>query len=115
MKQSILVIYCIVVLSAVAKEPVYPFPKRTTPIGGFVRDSETARQIAEIILTTKYGKDVMESYRPYKAKYVEQWNAWEVYGRGRPVIDGKIAVLGGEPHVAIRKVDGAILSCWMTK
>jgi len=83
-----------------------------TPREGFVPNQETAVRIAEVVLIPIYGKDRLESERPFTAKLKE--NTWTVYGTLR-CSDGKggsttVGCRGGVAIVEISKLDARVLS-----
>lgn len=75
-------------------------PKPWDDKQGYVPDSKTAMQIAQIIFVRVYGEKVLEK-RPFKV----------VLKKGVWVVDGSLAEgkLGGVPHIEIQKSDGKIL------
>ena len=87
------------------------FAQSYKPKAGYVPDSDTAVQIAEAVLAPVYGKNQIESERPFGAWLKE--GVWTVSGtlhcagaKGSPNAhcDGGVAV------VEISKDDGRILS-----
>jgi hypothetical protein len=97
-------IYCAVLLLAAAQAQSY------APKDGFVPDSTTAVKIAEAVLVPVYGKEKVESERPFKAKLEN--DIWTVNGTLH-CSDGKggvtTACVGGTAEVKLSKVDGRIL------
>jgi hypothetical protein len=97
-------ISCIVVLLAAANAQSY------APKDGFVPDSTTAVTIAEAVLVPVYGKEKVESERPFKAKLKN--SIWTVNGTLH-CSGGKGGVttdcVGGTAEVKLSKVDGRIL------
>jgi NTF2 fold immunity protein of polymorphic toxin system component len=82
------------------------------PKEGFVPNQETAIRIAEAVLIPIYGKDRLESERPFTAELKE--NKWTVYGTLR-CSDGKsgsttVGCRGGVATVEISKLDARVLS-----
>lgn len=73
----------------------------------FVRDSETAVQIAVAIWAAAYGKDEIEKEKPYIA--TEHEGFWYVHG-SLPK-----DWLGGVAYIKIRKKDGAVMGYIHTK
>ena len=114
-KHLLIIFILFVDISLNSAEPDYRYPKTRVPDGGYIATKDVAEKVAQIILSGILGSEEMKSYIPYEARYVDRWKAWEVYGKGVQKIDGKLAVLGGEPHILIRKSDGTILSYWTTK
>jgi hypothetical protein len=82
------------------------------PKEGFVPDSTTAVKIAEAVLIPVYGKEKVESERPFKATL--ETGVWIVDGTLH-CSDGKGGVttdcVGGTAEVKLSKVDGRVL--WM--
>jgi NTF2 fold immunity protein len=80
------------------------------PKDGFVPDSETEVKIAEALLVPVYGKEKIESERPFKATL--QNNVWTVTG-SLYCPDGKDATTkacdGGTAEVKLSKADGRVL------
>jgi hypothetical protein len=80
------------------------------PNAGYVPDSETAVKIAEAVLIPVYGKEKIESERPFKAT-IEN-GVWTVSGTLR-CSDGKggttTMCVGGTAEVKLSKTDGRIL------
>jgi hypothetical protein len=74
---------------------------------GYVPDSSTAVQIAEIVWVRIYGKDIY-SRRPFKAKLVSD-EVWHIEGTLKPGWDG------GVPYAEIQKKDGKIITIYHTK
>jgi hypothetical protein len=82
------------------------------PREGFVPNQETAIKIAEAVLIPIWGKDKIESERPFAAELKE--NTWTVYGTLR-CPDGKggsttVGCRGGVATVEISRVDARVLS-----
>ena len=81
-----------------------------TPKDGLVPDATTAIKIAEAVLTPVYGKEKIESERPFKAKL--ESGVWTVSGTLH-CSDGKGGVttscVGGTAEVKLSKADGRIL------
>ena len=73
---------------------------------GYVPDSATAVQIAQIIFVRVFGEKVLEK-KPFRA----------VLKRGIWVVDGSLdnGMDGGVPHIAIQKSDGKILDLYHSK
>jgi len=96
---------CCAVLLLIAAEAQSYAPK-----DGFVPDSMTAVKIAEAVLTPVYGKEKIESERPFKAKLEN--GVWTVNGTLH-CSDGKGGVttscVGGTAEVKLSKTDGRIL------
>ena len=71
------------------------------PDRGFVPDKETAIRIAEAVLIPIYGKDTIDSERPFSASLEN----------GRWVVEGALpkGMLGGVAVVEISRANGAIL------
>jgi NTF2 fold immunity protein of polymorphic toxin system component len=81
------------------------------PTSGFVPDSKTAVAIAEAVLIPVYGKEHIESERPFSAALKQ--NVWTIEGT-LYCSDGKGGVKtedcdGGVAAVKISKNDGRIL------
>lgn len=79
------------------------------PPSGFVPDSKTAVAIAEAVLMPVYGKEHIESERPFVATM--KMDVWTVTGTLH-CADGKgglTVCLGGVAVVRISKSDGRIL------
>src|SRR5438105_7832010 len=80
------------------------------PKDGFVPDSTTAVKIAEAVLIPVYGKEKIESERPFKATLEN--GVWTVNGTLR-CPDGKggttTICVGGTAEVKLSKADGRIL------
>jgi hypothetical protein len=68
----------------------------------YVRDSETAIKVAEAILLPIYGKGIYDK-KPFVAKLSADSNTWIVEG----TLDRHL--VGGVPHIEIRKSDCKIL------
>ena len=82
------------------------------PKEGFVPNQETAIKIAEAVLIPIWGKDKIESERPFAAELKE--NTWTVYGTLR-CPGGKggsltVGCRGGVATVEISRVDARVLS-----
>jgi hypothetical protein len=81
------------------------------PAAGFVPDSKTAIAVAEAVLIPVYGKNQIESERPFRATL--QNDVWTVGGTLR-CPDGKGGVTtqcdGGVAIVTISKKDARVLS-----
>jgi hypothetical protein len=81
------------------------------PKEGFVRDSATAIQIAEAVLTPIYGKALIESERPFSAQLKD--GVWTVSGTlNCPDGHGGTATdcVGGVAVIKISKADARVLS-----
>src|SRR5258706_3587276 len=95
---------CIVVLLTAANAQSY------TPKDGFVPDSTTAVRVAEAVLFPVYGKEKIESERPFKATLEN--GVWTVDGTLR-CSDGKSGVTtdcdGGTAEAKLSKADGRVL------
>ncbi len=82
------------------------------PKDGFVPDSMTAIKVAEAVLIPVYGKDKIDSERPFKATLDN--GVWTVDGTLH-CSDGKGGVtthcVGGTAEVKLSKADGRVL--WM--
>jgi NTF2 fold immunity protein len=80
------------------------------PKDGFVPDSTTAVKIAEAVLIPVYGKEKVESERPFKAKLEN--GVWTISGTLH-CSDGKGGAItlckGGTAEVKVSKADGRIL------
>jgi hypothetical protein len=101
---SILSLGIVLVSSAVAQG--------IQPKEGFVPNQETAIRIAEAVLIPIWGKDKIESERPFAAELKE--STWTVYGALR-CPDGKggsttVGCRGGVATVEISRVDARVLS-----
>ena len=97
-------ICCAVLLLAVAQA------QSSAPKDGFVPDSITAVKIAEAVLTPVYGKEKVESERPFKAELEN--GVWTVHGTLHcPDGKGGVTTLcdGGTAEVKLSKTDGRIL------
>lgn len=83
--------------------PMYPLcqQKRPEPALGFIPDKATAVQVAEAILVPIYGKQMVESERPFSA--ILKGNTWKVEGYLAPGVDG------GVSEVWLDRRDGKIL------
>jgi hypothetical protein len=81
------------------------------PSSGFVPDSATAVQIAEAVLIPVYGKEKVESEKPFTAKLEN--DVWTVRGTLR-CSDGKGGITtlcdGGTAVVKISKTDARIIA-----
>ncbi|HOV98329.1 MAG TPA: NTF2 fold immunity protein [Bacteroidota bacterium] len=73
------------------------------PTEGVIPDSITAVEIAIIILSRVYGKDVIERERPFTA--VERNGYWVVYG-SLP----RDSFWGGVAEIVVRKKNGEIIN-----
>ncbi len=98
-------ISCIVILLTAANAQSY------TPKDGFVPDSTTAVKVAEAVLIPVYGKEKIESERPFKATLEN--GVWTVDGTLH-CSDGKGGVTttlcdGGTAEVKLSKADGRVL------
>jgi len=102
---SRLVVCCVTLLGAGAGARSF------APRNGFVSDSATAVKIAEAVLIPAYGKEEVESERPFKAKLEN--GGW--------IVDGTLHCRdskgqesqgcdGGTAEVRLSKADGRILS-----
>ena len=102
--KSRLAIRCAVLLVAAAQAQSF------TPKGGFVPDSITAVKIAEAVLIPVYGKELVESERPFTAKLEN--GVWTVRGTLH-CPNGKggqtMVCVGGTAEVKLSKGDGRIL------
>ena len=98
-------ICCGAALLAIAQAPSY------VPKDGFVPDSPTAVKIAEAVLIPVYGKEQIESERPFNARL--EGGVWTVWGTLH-CPDGKGGIttvcVGGTAEVKLSKSDGRILS-----
>jgi NTF2 fold immunity protein len=97
-------ICCSLFLIAAAQAQSY------VPKDGFVPDSATAVKIAEAVLIPVYGKEKIESERPFKATLEN--GVWTVNGT-LYCPDGKGGVtkdcFGGTAEVKLSKADGRVL------
>jgi hypothetical protein len=97
-------ISCIIILLTAANAQSY------TPKDGFVPDSTTAVKVAEAVLIPVYGKEKIESERPFKATLEN--GIWTVDG-ALHCSDGKggvtTACVGGTAEVKLSKADGRVL------
>jgi len=97
-------ICCFFLLVAVGRAQSY------LPKDGFVPDSTTAVKIAEAVLIPVYGKEKIESERPFKATLEK--GVWTVDGTLR-CPDGKGGIttdcVGGTAEVKLSKSDGRVL------
>jgi hypothetical protein len=97
-------ISCIVISLTVANAQSY------TPKDGFVPNSTTAVKVAEAVLIPVYGKEKIESERPFKATLEN--GVWTVDGTLR-CSNGKGDVTtlcaGGTAEVKLSKADGRVL------
>lgn len=77
------------------------------PKNGYVPDAETARTIAEAVLTPVYGKQTILSERPFRATL--KGDVWTVSGSVK--CDGPPGAVcpGGAAEVRISKKSGTIL------
>jgi len=102
--KSLRAISCAVLLFTVARAQSY------APKSGFVPNSTTAVKIAEAVLIPVYGKEKIESERPFKATLEN--GVWTVSGTLR-CPDGKggttTMCVGGTAEVKLSKIDGRIL------
>ena len=98
-------ISCIVILLTAANAQSYT-PKKA----GFVPDSATAVIVAEAVLIPVYGKEKIESERPFNATLEN--GVWTVDGTLH-CSDGKGGVTtlcpGGTAEVKLSKADGRVL------
>jgi hypothetical protein len=97
-------ICCSVILGAAAQAQSY------VPKVGFVPDSATAVKIAEAVLIPVYGKEKVESERPFTAKLEN--GVWTVDGTLHcPGDKGGVTTDcdGGAAEVKLSKKDGRIL------
>jgi hypothetical protein len=76
-------------------------PRPYTPKNGFVPDESTAIAIAEAVLTPIYGRETVESERPYHVKL--EAGVWLV---GGSLPEGRV---GGVAVIKISRKDGRIL------
>jgi hypothetical protein len=87
------------------------FGQGNAPREGYVPSSDTAVQIAEAVLIPVYGKNKIESERPFTAKLKD--GVWTVSGTLH-CPDGKggttTSCVGGVAVVEISKADARILS-----
>jgi hypothetical protein len=72
------------------------------PPNGVVPDSETAGNLAILILSRAYGKDKIEKEKPFTTLFKDGY--WIVYG---DLPDGYI---GGVAEIVIRKSNGEIIN-----
>ena len=97
-------ISCTILLIAAASA------QSSAPKDGFVPDSITAVKIAEAVLTPVYGKEKVESERPFKAEL--EAGIWTVHGTLH-CSDGKGGTtthcVGGTAEVQLSQKDGRIL------
>jgi len=77
------------------------------PEEGFVKDEEMARKIAEIILVSIYGEELIEAKKPFYVKLIND-EYWLVKGYLH-------AQYGGVPYLCIRKSNGEIIKVIHTK
>ena len=77
------------------------------PEGGFVKDEEMAREIAEIVLVSIYGEELIEAKKPFYVKLINN-EYWLVKGFLH-------AQYGGVPYICIKKSNGEILKVIHTK
>ena len=96
----LLVSFTILVAPAIAVEPDVA---NYLPPEGIVTTESLALAIANIVLNSIYGTEVMQAERPLRAKLVG--NVWVVTG----TLNRSNETLGGVASIRIRKSDGAIL------
>jgi hypothetical protein len=72
-----------------------------TPPNGFVPDAQTAEKIAEAVWIPIYGKDRVDSKKPFTSKLSNNL-VWVVQGTVK-------TEKGGAPYIEIQKSDGKIL------
>ena len=98
------IISCIVILLAASSAQSY------TPKDGFVPDSITVVKVAEAVLIPVYGKEKIESERPFKATLEN--GVWTIDGTLH-CSDGNGSVttncVGGTAQVKLSKADGRVL------
>jgi hypothetical protein len=78
------------------------------PPNGVVPDSETAGDLAEIILSKVYGKDIIEKEKPFTSLLVNGY--WIVYGSLPLEADTNKVVFGGVAEIVIRKGNGEVIN-----
>jgi hypothetical protein len=105
MKTAILLLYCIAFATFSFSQGLPP------PRSGYVPDSATAVKIAEAVLIPVYGKEHIESERPFTAELNN--GVWTVAGTLR-CSDGKGGIttrlcVGGVATVKISKSDARVL------
>lgn len=81
-------------------------PRSVVPKGGFVPTSRVAVAIAEAVLVPVYGKQQIESERPFKAEL--SGDVWDVTGTVACNPPGSICP-GGAAEVKISKKTGEIV------
>ena len=103
------VVFCTVVLLA-AVEGQSDRVQGYVPKAGFVPDSTTAVTIAEAVLIPVYGKEKVESERPFKVTLEN--GAWTITGTLHCPNDsggGTMICKGGTAEVKLSKADARIL------
>ena len=75
---------------------------------GETNNAKTAKKKAEEVWIELYGEKVKSS-KPYRTLYDETNEVWLVQGSLHE------NMIGGVPHILIRKSDGRILAVWHTK
>lgn len=75
-----------------------------TPAQGYVPDAKVAEQVAYAVLVPVYGREVIDSQRPFKTTLVRRNTRWRVEGT-LP----ESAVMGGTFVVEIAKRDARVL------
>ena len=76
------------------------------PAAGVIPDSTTAISVAMLVLTKVYGKDMIESEKPFTAILRDDY--WVVYGN-LPSKPGEL-VLGGVAEIVFKKSSGEIIN-----
>ena len=83
---------------------------------GEINSSKDARDAAEEVWITTYGKD-LANCKPYSVFYDETNTVWLIHGNNDLLAYyfGIYTRLGGDPYVIINQEDGQVLSVWHTK
>jgi|GEM_PF-1230359 len=86
----------------------YEIPEEIITNLDIVPDEKTAEEVAKVILTLIYGKDIKKS-KPFEVNFDSEYNAWVVSGTL------KANMAGGVPTIIIQKSDGKVLAVSHTK
>lgn len=74
---------------------------------GCILNEKTAVAVAEAILDEKYGDTVR---KPLKARFTEEYDAWQVCGEELPE-----GYFGGNVYIMLSRKNGGVMAIWATK
>jgi len=82
---------------------------------GVIPDSNTARNIARVLLSTHYGQDELKRQSPLKVTFDDSKEIWSVSGSiPKADADGGV-LLGGVLYIDLRKDTGGVVNIGRTK